>query len=61
MERRDFLKALGVAGGMAAIGCQHGGTRAQAEAAAASAPETGLNYLAPLVLTRLTVCGTLAL
>jgi hypothetical protein len=39
VERRDFLKALGVAGGMAAIGCQHGGTRAQAEAAAAPAPE----------------------
>src|SRR5688572_24167591 len=39
VERRDFLKALGVAGGMAAIGCQHGGTRAHAEAAA-PAPET---------------------
>ena len=24
MERRDFLKALGMAGGIAALGCQHG-------------------------------------
>jgi len=35
VERRDFLKALGVAGGMAAIGCQHDAARAQAEAAPA--------------------------
>ncbi len=32
MERRDFLKALGMASGLAALGCQHGAAQAQAEA-----------------------------
>ena len=36
MERREFLKAIGVAGGLAALGCQHGGATAAAEAPAAA-------------------------
>ncbi len=38
MERRDFLKALGMAGGLAALGCQHGAAHAQAAPAAEPAP-----------------------
>ena len=44
MERREFLKALGMAGGAAALGCQHGAQRAVAEplfAAPATAPTFG--------------------
>ena len=37
MERREFLKAIGMAGGLAAIGCQHGGATAAASASAPSA------------------------
>ncbi|MGH7337213.1 MAG: twin-arginine translocation signal domain-containing protein, partial [Myxococcota bacterium] len=38
MERREFLKAVGMAGGIAALGCQHGGARAEAEAPAQPTP-----------------------
>jgi hypothetical protein len=39
VERRDFLKAIGMAGGIAALGCQHGaGHAAAAEAAPAATP-----------------------
>jgi len=30
VERRDFLRALGMAGGLAAVGCQHGAAQAAA-------------------------------
>jgi hypothetical protein len=45
VERREFLKAIGMAGGLAAIGCQHGGATAAATPppapAGGSAPVAG--------------------
>ena len=38
MERRDFLKALGMAGGVAALGCQHGAQRCGRRSAAQPTP-----------------------
>jgi hypothetical protein len=38
VERREFLKSLGIAGGLAALGCQHDSAHAAAQAPAAAAP-----------------------
>jgi len=46
VERRDFLKALGMAGGAAALGCQHG-----AQAAAADPPSVAPTAAASVVGT----------